>query len=306
MNEIVSRDGHTLDELTNGDLRILVSRSGAELVSLAKCDSAGEWQGFLVRDGDVSKNPKGWSNHSTVMGYYIHRILNEKTNYRGHKVKGGTHSFLRHKTFAPPAVNGNQLTYRFNAQNLHKAEYPYQVDFAITYILSNKELQVRFDFENHEDIPTHVSFGLHPGFAVTDLNQMKVLLPPGRYVRHLAPGNFLSGETLTIDFNGGLMPFPVGELPGSFLLDLAGVPERIFILEDPLSGRKITLNFTEAPYLTLWSDGNAFICIEPCWGLPDHHAQRPFEEKLGMETIAPHGLLQRGFSINPDFFEFKG
>lgn len=305
MIEIVSRDGHTLDVLTHGDLKIQVSRNGAELVSLAKRDSTGAWQGFLVRDGDVSKNPKGWNNHCTVMGYYIHRLLNEKTSYRGHEVKGSTHSFLRHKTFAAPAVEENQLTYHFNAQDLAKTEYPYKVDFTISYLLTDKELQVRFHFENHENIQTHVSFGLHPGFAVSDLHQMQVLLPPGRYVRHLAPGNFLSGEMLTIDFDGGAMPFPVLELPGTFMLELAGVPERVFILEDSLSGRKTVLNFAEAPYLTLWSDGNAFICIEPCWGLPDHHVQRSFEEKLGMETIAPRGILRRSFSIRPEFLETK-
>jgi galactose mutarotase-like enzyme len=39
----------------------------------------------------------------------------------------------------------------------------------------------------------------------------------------------------------------------------------------------------------LWSDGNPFICIEPCWGLPDHHEQRPFEQKLGIQVIPAGG-----------------
>ncbi|MEO7932380.1 MAG: hypothetical protein ABIT76_04385 [Chthoniobacterales bacterium] len=291
-----------IDILTNKSrtLRIQVSRMGAELVSLARKNAAGEWVGFLFRDGDLSKNPNGWNNHSTVMGYYVHRILNEVSSYRGMPVKGSTHSFLRHKIFAAPELGEGSLTHHWSFNDIAAEEYPFRVDFAITYALTDTELKVTFRFENRDDFETHVSFGLHPGFAVSDLTSMRIMLPPGRYKRHLAPGNFLSGETETIDFPGGLMPFPVAELPGSFLLDLADVPQRIFVVEDPVSGRKTTLDYSQAPYLTLWSDGEAFICVEPCWGLPDHHEQRPFEEKLGIQTIAAHGVLERSFTVQPD------
>jgi galactose mutarotase-like enzyme len=50
----------------------------------------------------------------------------------------------------------------------------------------------------------------------------------------------------------------------------------------------------QCPYLTLWSDGNAFVCIEPCWGLPDHQEQRPFENKLGIQIVPPRGTLEAG------------
>jgi len=296
------RNGHTLDLLTVNDLRIEVSRLGAELVSLARCNPAGQWTGYLVRDGDVGKNPHGWNNHSTVMGYYVHRILNEKTFYHGHEVRGGTHSFLRHKIFPVPTVGEGSLTYHFSGEDRGVGEYPYRVDFSLTYALRDGVLHISFHFANRENFATHVSFGLHPGFGVTDLATMRVVLPAGRYTRHLAPGNFLNGETEIIDFPGGPMPFPVAELPGSFLLDLAEVPDRIFTLEDPATGRKTTLDYSEVPYLTLWSDGNAinpFICIEPCWGLPDHHVQRPFEEKTGIQLIPPLVMLERSFTICP-------
>ncbi|HEX8373409.1 MAG TPA: hypothetical protein VF585_11550 [Chthoniobacterales bacterium] len=301
--ETITREGHTLDVLTAGNLRIMVSRTGAELVSLAVRQSSGEWQGFLYRDGDVRKNPSGWNNHSTVMGYCVHRLLNETSLYRGKVVRGGTHSFLRHKTFPAPEAGEGSLTYRFQAAEIAPEEYPFQVDFAISYSLSEAGLKVTFRFENREEFPTHVSFGLHPGFAVADLQSAMVILPAGRYKRHIAPGNFLSGDIETIDFAGGPMPFATEDLPGSFLLDLADVPNRTFLLEDPASRRKLTLDYTQAPYLTLWSDGNPFICIEPCWGLPDHHEQRPFEEKLGLEIIPPHGTLERHFTIKPELLD---
>ena len=271
---------------------------------------AGRWQGFLHRDGDLSKPAAGgggWGNHATVMGYYVHRLLGERSALRGRPIRGGTHSFLRHKVFAEPEAEltdaGATLVYTMPPDGFTAEEYPLRVGLRLAYtLLPDGVWRVRFRFENHEETePAPVSFGLHPGFVVGSLDSCEVGLPPGRYRRLLAPGNFLSGETADFDHPGGPMPFPKADLPGSFLLDLAGVPERTFTLRDPENGRRVTLDCPEAPFLTLWSDGGPFVCLEPCWGMPDHHAQRPFEAKLGIEMVPPGGgTLERAFTVRAE------
>jgi hypothetical protein len=124
-------------------------------------------------------------------------------------------------------------------------------------------------------------------------------MPPGRYRRHLAPANYLSGETQNIDFAGGAMPFPREELPGSVILELADVPTRIFTYFDPPSRRQIRVDLSGVPYLTLWSDGGPFLCVEPCWGLTDRHEQQKFEDKEGIQVIASAGRLSACFRVNP-------
>ncbi len=64
------RGERLLDVLTDEErgLRIVVSRLGAELVSLARRAAQGNWVGFLYRDNDISKPASGWGNHATVMG----------------------------------------------------------------------------------------------------------------------------------------------------------------------------------------------------------------------------------------------
>ncbi len=303
----------TLDVLTQetAGTRLTVSRLGAEPVSLARRDAAGEWRGFLWRDGLIAKPEKGWGNHATVMGFFIHRLKGEQSRYRGREIQGGTHSFLRHKTFPEPKFEtfpdgGAALTYTLEPGMYEPHEYPFRVQLRLTYLLEPGEggaLRVRFHFTNRETrFSTHVSFGLHPGFAVGSLEDCEVLLPAGRYERQLAPGNFLSGETVTIEHPGGLMPFAKRDLPGSFLLNLAAIPpeERVFVLNDRAGGRRVAVDCAQAPYLTLWSDGNNFVCIEPCWGLPDHDEQRPFEEKLGIQEIPAGGELTREFSVRAE------
>lgn len=304
----VTRDGHTLDVLTDHEhgLRIEVSRLGAELISLARKNEAGEWIGFLWRDADVSNHETGWKNHSTVMGYFTHRIKDEVTSYCGHEMRGSTHSFIRTKTFDAPKVATDHgiLTYHLPYTQIMAHEYPFRVSLDLTYRLHAGKLYVQFYFTNGEvQRAAKVSFGLHPGFGITTMEQARILFPGGSYIRHASPGNFLSGEKQHLEFPAGDMPFPKKDLIASILLELKQVLHPLFVLEDPPTRRRIEIDMTGVPYLTVWSDGHPFVCLEPCWGLPDHHNQKHFESKEGIQTVAPRGTLTKIFSITPKFLE---
>jgi galactose mutarotase-like enzyme len=297
------RQFDTLTDEENG-LRIIVSRLGAELVSLARINEAGEWTGFLYRDGDVSAPSHGWANHATVMGYYLHRLKNGRSLYRGREIKGGNHGFLRSKTWHFAGFtnegNGGSLEYRITPDDFSAIEYPLKVSLNLTYKVDANKMGVLFEFRNQEpELAAHFSFGLHPGFAATSFESFRLQMPRGLYRRHFSPGNYLSGETRDIEFAGGEMPFSKADLPGSIILELIDVPRRQFSYVDPPSGRWVIVDLTSVPYLTLWSDGGPFLCIEPCWGLTDHHEQRAFEDKEGIQTILPGVKLHAFFSMTP-------
>jgi len=303
-----TRDGRKLDVLTDEEngLRIVVSRLGAELISMARINEAGNWIGFLYRDGDLSVPDQGWANHATVMGYYLHRLKNGRSLYRGHEIKGGNHGFLRTKTWHLAASStegsGASLKYQITPDDFSPTEYPLKVSVDLTYQIDVNGVDVIFEFQNHEpELTAHVSFGLHPGFGATSFESFHLQMPRGLYRRYFSPGNFLSGETRELEFPGGEMPFSKSELPGSIILELIKVPRPQFSFVDPESGRWMIMDLTGVPYVTLWSDGDAFLCIEPCWGLTDDQEQRPFENKRGIQTISPGGELRASFSMMPQF-----
>jgi galactose mutarotase-like enzyme len=301
------RDGQQFDILTDSEngFRIVVSRFGAELVSIARIDEKGDWTGFLYRDNNVEKPSEGWANHATVMGYYLHRLKDGRSFYRGHEIKGGNHGFLRSKTWhsTGPSIQETRasLQYRITPNDFSAEEYPLKVSVNLAYEIEANKISTVFEFRNEEpELTAHVSFGLHPGFAATSFETFHLQMPRGLYRRHLSPGNYLSGQTRDIEFAGGEMPFSRTELPGSIILEFVDVPRRRFSFVDPPSGRWVTLDLTGVPYLTLWSDGGPFLCIEPCWGLTDHREQRPFEKKEGIQTIPAGGLLRASFSMAPE------
>ena len=299
------REDRLLDILTDetSGVRIVVSRVGAELISLARRDSSGEWIGFLHRDNDLTPPAQGWGNHATVMGYYLHRLKNGRSLYRGREIRGGTHGFLRSVSWQPvgdPASTG-RLSYKVEPNNYKPEDYPLKVSLELSYRLDLGRLTTTFRFFNHEsDLAAHVGFGLHPGFAASSFDSFEFQMPAGKYRRYFAPQNFLSGETQDIDLAGGPMPFAREQLPGSYIIELVDVPERQFVYTDPPSGRKVLLDLAGVPYLTLWSDGGPFLCVEPCWGLTDRHDQRAFEDKDGIQQIAPGAELRAGFAMTAE------
>ena len=300
------RDNGLLDTLTDEEngLRLIVSRLGAELISLARRNAAGQWIGFLYRDNDITKPVTGWANHATVMGYFLHRLKDGHTLYRGRPIEGGTHSFLRHKTWhlLEDKIDIGTLTYRITPADFSKSEYPLNVSLDLTYQIAMGAVNVAFRFKNDEpELTAHVGFGLHPGFAANSFESFRFEMPAGKYRRHFSPDNYLSDETEEIDFDGGEMPFARNKLPGSYILELVDVPQRRFVYIDPLNGREVVVDLTGVPYLTLWSDGGPFLCIEPCWGLTDHHEQRAFEDKEGIQKIPAHGELRASFTMAPQF-----
>ena len=298
------RGDRLFDVLTDEEtgLRLIVSRLGAELISVARRDADGNWIGFLNRDNEIGPPAKGWANHATVMGYYLHRIKNERTLYRGQEIRGGTHSFLRGKVWHfVESKRENELIYRITPEDFSSVEYPLQVSLDLTYRMEGPRISISFKFKNDEpELTAHVGFGLHPGFSATSVDSFRFEMPAGLYRRYFSPDNYLSGETEDIRFGGGEMPFAREKLQGSYILELVDVPDRAFTFTDPPTGRSVALNLREVPYLTLWSDGGPFLCVEPCWGLTDHHEQRAFENKEGIQQIAPGQELVAGFSFEPE------
>jgi galactose mutarotase-like enzyme len=302
------RADHLLDILTDDatGLRIIVSRLGAELISIARRNSAGEWIGFLVRDNNLTPPQQGWGNHATVMGYYLHRLKDGHSFYRGREIRGANHSFLRATTWHPLARTEDSLAYRVGPDDYKPVDYPLRVRLDLTYQLKNGALIATFRFVNQEkELTAHVGFGLHPGFAANSFDSFEFYMPPGKYRRWFAPQNYLSGETQDLDFAGGPMPFDRKQLPGSYIIELVDVPKRDFLYKDSSSGRVVTLDFSEVPYLTLWSVGGPFLCVEPCWGLTDRHEQRAFEDKDGIQKIEPGAELTKRFSLVPELATYR-
>ena len=53
-----------------------------------------------------------------------------------------------------------------------------------------------------------------------------------------------------------------------------------------------------------YRDGGPFLCMEPCRGADQHHEQRAFEDKEGIQTISSARELRTCFGMIPQLASF--
>ena len=190
-SQILSKNGVTMDILEANGFRIMVNRTGAELISLARRDSAGDWRGFLYRDGETGAPVSGWANHATVMGYFLHRLWKEQSIYRGSVIRGGNHGFLRHFVFDPPEVTERALVYRVPVSRIPPDAYPLKVSLELRYALSDDGLRVEFLFTNEEPEPRRAcEFRAPSGFCRVIGQRLQGPLSRGNLFAVLRAGKF--------------------------------------------------------------------------------------------------------------------
>ena len=148
-----------------------------------------------------------------------------------------------------PESRDQSLVYRVPVKRIPQDAYPLKVSLELRYALSEEGLRAEFFFTNEEpELDAHVSFGLHPGFAVSSVRDCRVLFPEGTYVRHFAPGNFLDGREEVIPFVGGEMPFDKAKLGDSYLVGLRAISARHLSWKTPSFGVEFCSIFQKCPF----------------------------------------------------------
>ena len=71
------------------------------------------------------------------------------------------------------------------------------------------------------------------------------------------------------------------------------------ILKNRSNGKGVKVTFKDFPYLLLWTRPNApYICVEPWCGITDKEwCDQKIENKVGIETVRPNGILTRPHSV---------
>ncbi len=182
--------------------------------------------------------------------------------------KGQTHStsrhgFARNSDFFPRQENEEQMSFSLkeNAETLRL--YPYCFSFVETFILEEETLLRRYEITNTGDETLPFATGSHPAFYC-DFGKAKLTLPE-HFLYFTEP---LDGSSMKEYPKGGEITLTKDFLLGMDTLILP-TPEAPIVLD---TGRGVRIEFQYAsPYIAIWtpkSEEDAFLCVEPWWGLP--------------------------------------
>lgn len=276
--------------LDNGILQADINEVGAELTSLKLDGIERIWQG----------DPAIWARHAPLLFPLIGRLLNQQYELDGEVISAPMHGFCRDRRFEVVSQSATAVTFRTADDAETWKVYPFHFALEVAFSLEGSTVVKRHTVANRSDREMPFELGGHDAYRTT--------LMPGEVMSDYAVA--FEGcdhlEPFGMDANGAL-ELPKGhvalkdgvleQLPEQLGLDtivLDNLPVRKAALFSRRSGRRVTIEFEDFPYLAIWTAQKGvttnYLCLEPWSTLPDGHFMgRKLTDKPGIVRLAPGG-----------------
>ncbi|MDA0779071.1 MAG: aldose 1-epimerase family protein, partial [Bacteroidetes bacterium] len=165
--------------IQNKFLTVNINRLGAELCSVI--DSEGTE--FIWQAAEV------WPKHAPNLFPIVGSLLDHEYTYQGETYSLSHHGFARNKNFEllHQSEHSVCLVLQHDEETLHS--YPFKFTFLITYTLEANNLSQTFRVINDDDRTLPVSFGGHPGFNASPINDFEIIFSEKEFIK----SNQLSG-----------------------------------------------------------------------------------------------------------------
>ena len=238
--------------LENGALSVIISPVGAELQSVVCGGVERMWSG----------DPAVWGRRAPLLFPLIGRLRDGWYANGGRRVDAPMHGFCRDRLFAAEQESGARVRFETASDRQTRAVYPFDFRLTVDFSLEGSSIVKSHTVENLGDVPMPFELGGHEAYATR-------LMPGERMVDCFV--RFEDIDKLEM-----------------FGMDEAG----ILTLGSSKSGYEVTVEFSDFPYLGIWTkagqDDARYLCIEPWSALPDaRFSPRELSEKPGVRTLAP-------------------
>ena len=270
-----------------------ISATGAELVRLQDGDGLD-----LLWDGD----PAFWTGRSPLLFPIVGEARANRIRVAGAQYEIGRHGFARTSTFALVSSDTARCTWRLEASEATRRQYPFEFRLDVTYAIEGGALQITAEVANRGDGVMPASFGFHPA--------LRWPLPYGR-PRAAHEIVFEQEEPAPIRrpvdglLSSACYPTPVR---GRRLVLHDSLFEDGAIVFDRLASRRLvygdalSVSFPRMPHLGIWTKpGAGFVCIEPWHGFASPESfDGELADKPGIVRIPPGATERFEMSIGLD------
>ncbi len=276
--------------ISTPELSAQICATGAELVRLQ--DGNGQ---DLLWDGD----PAFWTGRSPLLFPIVGEAKDNRITVAGTQYEIGRHGFARTSHFALVASEAARCTWRLDASEETRRQYPFVFRLDVTYRIEGGTLEMIAEVTNRGEAPMPASFGFHPA--------LRWPLPYGKpraaheiVFEHDEPAPIrrpIDGLLSTARY-----PTPVRDrrltLHDGLFEDGALVFDRL-VSRSLVYGEAVRVTFPRMPNLGIWTKpGAGYVCIEPWQG---HASPEDFDgelaDKPGMVAIMPGATESFAMSI---------
>lgn len=254
-------------EIDNGTIKLAVSDTGAEMMSIIKDNSEYLWQG----------DPAYWAGRAYNLFPIVGRLMNGEYTYNGTTYKMNLHGFIRKSFLNVIKHEKDKLVFEFKSNPETLQQYPFDFVYRVSYELLDDKVAITYTVINSGDKTLYFSVGGHPGFNVPigDEGQFEDYFLE---FAEAAPAEkvILSEACLTTE---GRKTYPLKDgvkiplthsLFDNDALVLSKMCDTVTLKSDK-SKRYVRVSYPDMKYLGFWhkplSDA-PYVCIEPWASLP--------------------------------------
>ncbi|GFP73989.1 aldose 1-epimerase family protein [Clostridium fungisolvens] len=287
-----------INTIENQFLKISSSTHGGELHSiLSKIDGT-----EFLWNGDETF----WKYHAPILFPIVGKVNNNEYSVDGVKYTLPQHGLARVKDFELIEKSENSFTYELKYSEETLKVFPFKFSLKIIYSLFENTLNIKYVVTNADSKDMLFSIGAHPAFmcplydneTMNDYyfefseNETCSLMP-------LNSNGFFKREQIPFLENEKIIPLSK-ELFKNDALVLKNLNSEVISLKSKNHSKSLDFNFSEFPYLGLWSkpSGAPFVCIEPWLGHSDFEDfTGDFSQKEGILKLAEKETFSCNYSV---------
>lgn len=285
-----------LHYIDNGCLRVSVSTTGAELMSIRSAGGTEYlWQG----------DRKYWSDRAPNIFPYVARLTNGKYTYRGITYSLPIHGFAPTAEFTVTEAAQTSVTFTLDSCPAFYEMYPFLFRFSIRYYLQEGTLNVEMKVENLDNKTMYFGLGGHPGINVPleegltfedyflDFPECK----PRRV--EFTPACFITGRDDPFTLENGTYPLRHDMFDNDAIV-LNNVPDQV-TLRSAKGTRAVTLIAPDLPIYGFWhmpKTDAPYICLETWSSLPSRQdIVEDLETQPDLLSLAPGKTYSTTWSL---------
>ena len=279
-------------------LKIQTKKLGAELTSIQCNGKEMLFQGKEILDD--TGNPY-WKRQAPVLFPIVGQLKDSKTQIDGNLYEMTQHGFARDMEFEEVSKSENKHHYvlKYNEDTLKR--YPYKFELHIIYEIVENTLIVKYEVKNIDDKTIYFGLGGHPAFNCDYSNEeYEIVFPQEENIEFLKLKNGLvdteKAQNILVDKKIYLKE----DTFDNDAVIIKNIKSNTIILQNKKTNKKILeFDFTEFPYLALWSKrGAPFVCIEPWQNTADRiDSTQVYKDKENIIKLEKNNMFECKYSI---------
>ena len=268
--------------------QIQVSTHGAELQSIVADGREYLWQG----------DSTFWARRSPILFPIVGRLANDTLRIGGREYTMKQHGFARDAEFAPlqlsasfsylggwSIIPSDEPIFMGMVNDEPIANYPYDFDLKVRYVIFEKTLEVNWDVKNLGDKTMYFQIGAHPAFLLPDYDTednlhgfIRFYDKNGKTISPLLHNHLDGGlrcpydKPLALDNDEGLLALNDTTFANDALL-IEGSQVASAALLNKYGREVLRVSCPQAEAFGIWAPnkpGCPFVCIEPWCGIADN------------------------------------